>query len=131
MVVTIHKTDNNEIPGFRGQNDEDREQNEDTVVTSLRWERQMYGELTDKLSGNTDEVTHSLSGDVSGNIRDTHMDTCEGSQPRYRDVCLPEPFLDGHRINFGKTESVKNTSEKQKKIDHTEDRVENRVNGYP
>ena len=103
IKVIIHKTDNNEVPGFRGKNDEDRERNEDTLVTSLRLERQMYGELTDRLPGNTDEVTHSLSWDVSRSIRDTHINTWEGSQPRYRDVCLPEPFLDRHRINFCKT----------------------------
>ena len=79
-TVIIHKTDNNEVPGFLGQNDEDREWNEDTLVTSLRLERQIYGELTDRLAGNTDKVTHSLSWYVSRSIRDTHIDTWEGSQ---------------------------------------------------
>ena len=77
--VIIQKTDNNEFPGFRGKNNEDSERNEDTLVTSLRLVRQMYGELTDRFPGNTDEVTHSLSW-MSVSIRDTHIDTWEGSQ---------------------------------------------------
>ena len=54
-----------------------------------------------------------------------------GSQPRYSDDCLPEFFLDGQRITYGRTECDMNTSGKQKKIQHSKDRVENRVNGYP
>ena len=81
IIGTIHTIDNNEI-------DEDRKENEDTV-TALRWERQMYGELTD--------------------TRDTDMDTSEGSQPRYSDDCLPEFFLDGLKINYGETECDTNT----------------------
>ena len=67
----------------------------------------MYGELTNTLADHTDEATPSLSGDVSENARDIHVDTCEGSQPRYRNDCLPESFLEGHRINYGKTECNK------------------------
>ena len=88
----------------------------------------MYSELTDTLADNTDEATHSLSGDVSGNIRNTHMDTCEGSQPRYRDNCLPESFFDGHKINYDKTEYDKNSIGKHKKIEHSKDTVEEQMN---
>ena len=40
------------------------------------------------------------------------------------DDCLPESFVDGHKINYSKTECNKNTSGKQKKIEHSKDRVE-------
>ena len=39
-----------------------------------------------------------------------------GSQTRYSDDCLPEFFLDGLRINYGR---------KEKKIQHSKDKVEN------
>ena len=93
--------DNNEVPGFRGQNDEDRKQNEDTIITSLRWERQTYGELTDTLDDNTDEATHPWSGDVSGNIRNTQMDTCGGDlhlRYRDRDDCLLNKSVTGTKL---------------------------------
>ena len=101
MVVIIHKTNNNEVPGFRGQNDEDRERNEDTLITYMRWERQMYGELTDTLADNTDKATRPQSGNVSGNIRNTHMDTCGGySHSRYidREDCLLNQSVTGTKL---------------------------------
>ena len=115
IEVTIHKTDNNEAPGFRGQNDKDRERNEDTLVTFLRLVRQMYGELTDRFPGNTFLVL-----DVS-EASGIHTST-PGKAPN-RDDCLPKFFLDGHRINFSRTESVKNEKQKKKivKITHKAD----------
>ena len=81
ISVVIHMTHNNEFPGFHpgfhGKDNEENERNQDTL--SLRLMRQMYGELTDRFPGNRDEVTHSLSL-MSVSIRDTHIDTWEGSQ---------------------------------------------------
>ena len=48
--VIIHKTDNNEFPGFRGKNNEESERNEETLVTSLRLVRQMY-RVADRFPG--------------------------------------------------------------------------------
>ena len=50
VEVITHTIDNIEVPGFRDQNDEDRKQNGDMVVTSLRQETHRSGELTDALA---------------------------------------------------------------------------------
>ena len=68
VEVIIHMINNSKVPRFRDQNYEDRKQNGDMLVTSLRWETHRSGELTDTLDNNTDEATRSWSGDVSGNI---------------------------------------------------------------
>ena len=56
--VITQRIDNSEVPGFRDQYDEDRKQNDDMVITSLRWETHRSGELTDTLANNTEEATH-------------------------------------------------------------------------
>ena len=101
MDVITHMIDNIEVPRFRDQNNKDRKQNGDMVVTSLRWETHRSGELTDTLADNTDEATRSWSGDVSGNIRNTYMDTCAGgSHWRYkdRDDCLLNQSVTGTKL---------------------------------
>ena len=108
--LEVPRVDNLEVPRFPDHNDEYRKPNGDGMVTSLRHETHIPCESTDILADNTDKATRPWSGDASGNIRNTHMDTCEGdSYSRCRDDYLPESFLDGHKINHGKTECDKNT----------------------
>ena len=67
--------DNTEVPRFPDQNDEDRKQNIDGMVSSLRHETHMSCESTDILTDNTYQATHPWFGGVRGNVMNTQRST--------------------------------------------------------